>query len=290
MIFAPNLFSLGYAQQTSATAGATSRNLQLNVIVTPKSGVPVTGLQKDDFTLTDNKSPRQITSFKVASAVQEPVKIILLIDAVNTDFSRVAFMRTQVQNFLKLNGGHLAHPTSIAVLTDKGVQLQNEFSVDGNALSASLDSYTVGLREITRDSGIWGADERVQISLTAMQQLTSYAGSIPGRKIVLWVSPGWPLLSGARIELDGKQQQQIFADVVSFSKELQRSNLTLYSINPLGPGEGLAREDYYESFVKGIAIQIKQIWVTLASRCWRFKAAAWRSMVVTMLLGLSIGA
>jgi VWFA-related protein len=253
MIFAPNLFSLGYAQQTSATAGATSRNLQLNVIVTPKSGVPVTGLQKDDFTLTDNKSPRQITSFKVASAVQEPVKIILLIDAVNTDFSRVAFMRTQVQNFLKLNGGHLAHPTSIAVLTDKGVQLQNEFSVDGNALSASLDSYTVGLREITRDSGIWGADERVQISLTAMQQLTSYAGSIPGRKIVLWVSPGWPLLSGARIELDGKQQQQIFADVVSFSKELQRSNLTLYSINPLGPGEGLAREDYYESFVKGIS-------------------------------------
>jgi VWFA-related protein len=253
MIFVPNLFSLGYAQQTVPAADATSTNLQLNVIVTPKSGVPVTSLQKGDFTLTDNKSPRQITSFKVASAVQEPVKMILLIDAVNTDFSRVAYVRDQVQKFLKLNGGHLVHPTSIAVLTDKGMQLQKEFTVDGNALRASLDHYTIGLREISRSSGIWGANERLLISLTAMQQLTSYAGSIPGRKIVLWVSPGWPLLSGARIELDGKQQQQIFANVVSFSKELQRSNLTLYSINPLGPDESLLREDYYENFVKGVS-------------------------------------
>jgi hypothetical protein len=61
MIFVPDLFSLGYAQQTVPAADATSTNLQLNVIVTPKSGVPVTSLQKGDFTLTDNKSPRQIT-------------------------------------------------------------------------------------------------------------------------------------------------------------------------------------------------------------------------------------
>jgi VWFA-related protein len=52
--------------------------------------------------------------------------------------------------------------------------------------------------------------------------------------------------------LDSKQQQQIFADVMSFSKELQQSDLTLYSINPLGPGENLLRADYYESFLKGI--------------------------------------
>ncbi len=131
--------------------------------------------------------------------------------------------------------------------------MQKEFTVDGNALSASLDHYTIGLREISRNSGIWGANERLQISLTATQQLTSYAGSIPGRKIVLWVSPGWPLLSGARIELDGRQQRRIFANVVSFSKELQRSNLTLYSINPLGPEESLLRENYYENFVKGVS-------------------------------------
>jgi VWFA-related protein len=241
------------AQQISPAVNSSSRSLRLNVIVTPKAGLPVTSLQKQDFTLMDNKSPLPITSFRAVNSGQEPVKVILVIDGVNTDFDRVAYVQEQVQKFLRANGGELAHPTTIAVLTDKGTQFQKDFSGDGNALSASLDHYTVGLREINRSSGIWGANDRVQISLTAVRQLAGYAASIPGRKIVLWVSPGWPLLSGARIDLDSKQKQQIFGDVVTFSKELQQSNMTLYNINPLGPEENLLRADYYESFVKGVS-------------------------------------
>jgi VWFA-related protein len=241
------------AQQISPVAAHATRSIRLNVVVAPKSGPPVTGLQEQDFTLMDNKSPEPITSFKAVSSGQEPVKVILLIDAVNTNFDRVAYVRQQVQKFLRANGGNLAHPTSIAVLTDKGTQMQKDFSADGNALSASLDHYTIGLREITRASGIWGANERVQISLTAVRQLAAYAATIPGRKIVLWVSPGWPLLSGVRIDLDSKQQQQIFGDVVAFSKELQQSNITLYNINPLGPEENLFRANFYQEFVQGVS-------------------------------------
>lgn len=241
------------AQQIPPTAEASSRSVRLNVVVAGKSGSPVTGLQRQDFTLVDNKSPRPITSFKAVSVVQEPVQVILLIDAVNIDFNRVAYVREEVQKFLRANGGHLAHPTTIAVLTDKGTQMQKDFSSDGNALSASLDHYTIGLRQITRGTGIWGANDRVQISLTAVRQLTAYAASAPGRTIVLWVSPGWPLLSGARIQLDSKQQQQIFDDVITFSTQLRQANVTLYNINPLGPGENLLRANYYQDFVKGVS-------------------------------------
>jgi VWFA-related protein len=241
------------AQQIPPTAEASSRSVRLNVVVAGKSGSPVTGLQRQDFTLVDNKSPRPITSFKAVSVVQEPVQVILLIDAVNIDFNRVAYVREEVQKFLRANGGHLAHPTTIAVLTDKGTQMQKDFSSDGNALSASLDHYTIGLRQITRGTGIWGANDRVQISLTAVRQLTAYAASAPGRTIVLWVSPGWPLLSGARIQLDSKQQQQIFNDVITFSTQLRQANVTLYNINPLGPGENLLRANYYQDFVKGVS-------------------------------------
>lgn len=167
------------AQQISPAAHITSRSIRLNVIVSPKSGSPVTGLREQDFTLLDNKSPEAITSFKAASSGQDPVKVILLIDAVNTNFDRVAYVRDQVQKFLKANGGKLANPTSIAVLTDKGPQMQKDFSSDGNALGASLDRYAIGLRQITRSTGIWGANDRVQISLTAVRQLTAYASSIP---------------------------------------------------------------------------------------------------------------
>jgi VWFA-related protein len=232
---------------------APSASIRLNVIVTPKSGTPVTGLHREDFTLLDNKSARPITSFREVNASEEPVKVILLIDAANTNFDRVSYMRSEVQKFLHANGGHLAHPTTIAVLTDKGTEMQKEFSTDGNGLSESLEHYTIGLREINRSAGIWGADDRVQISLAAVGQLNAYAKSIPGRKILLWVSPGWPLLSGAGVDLDSKQQQQIFGSVVSFSKQLQDANLTLYNVNPLGPEENLVRADYFENFVKGVS-------------------------------------
>ena len=241
------------APQSTPPAHAASSSIRLNVVVAPKSGAPVTALKKEDFTLLDNKSTRPITSFREVSAKQEPVKVILLIDAVNTDFSRVSYVREEAQKFLRANDGHLADPTTIAVLTDKGTQIEKEFSTDGNALSGSLDHYTTGLREITRSSGIWGADERVQISLAAVGQLSAYAASIPGRKILVWISPGWPLLSGAGIDLDSKQQQQIFGNVVSFSRQLREANLTLYNINPLGPGEDLLRADFYEEFVKGVS-------------------------------------
>lgn len=44
---------------------------------------------------------------------------------------------------------------------------------------------------------------------------------------MLWVSPGWPLLSGRRVETDSKQQQQIFGNIVGLSTQLlQRGQQT----------------------------------------------------------------
>jgi VWFA-related protein len=241
-----------FAQQASALAHQSPQSILLNVHVAPKSGPETTGLLSKDFTVLDNHAAQPVLSFKDVASNQEPVKVILLIDAVNTDFSRVAYAREQTQKFLKTNNGQLENPTTIAVLTDRGTQIQKDFTTDGNALSASLNGYTIGLREITRSSGIWGADERVNTSLRAVRELMAYASSLTGRKVLLWISPGWPLLSGVRIQLDSKQQNQIFANVVAFSNELQQSDVTLYSINPLGVEENLYRADYYQNFVKGV--------------------------------------
>ena len=240
-------------QQIAPARAETSRSIKLNVVVAPKSGPQVTGLETQDFTLLDNKTQRPLTSFKVVAKGQEPVKVILMIDAVNTTYSRVAYVRDQVQRFLRADSGHLLQPTTIAVLTDKGAEMQPGFSTDGNALGDALQHFTIPLREITRATGIWGANDRVQISLTAVRQLTAFAASSPGRTILLWISPGWPLLSGARVDLDARQQNQIFADVVSFSTLMRQAGLTLYNVNPLGPEESLIRASYYESFTKGVS-------------------------------------
>jgi VWFA-related protein len=226
--------------------------IYLDVVVTPKNGKPVAGLQQQDFTLLDNKVAQSLTSFQ-AFGPQAPVEVILVIDAVNATYQTVAFERQQIEKFLQANGNHLAHPTALAVLTDTGTQMQNSFSTDGKQLSDALDHYTVGLRTIRRSTGIYGADERLQLSLKALQELSAREGPRPGRKLILWVSPGWPILSGPGIQLDNKQQQGIYATIVSVSTMLREGRITLYNIDPLGASQSVSRAFYYESFMKGVS-------------------------------------
>ena len=76
----------------------------------------------------------------------------------------------------------------------------------------------------------------------------------PGRKVILWVSPGWPLLSGPDVELDAKEQQRLSADIVSLSTQLLQARITLYSIDPLGAADtGGFRTFYWKDFVQGIS-------------------------------------
>ena len=117
---------------------------------------------------------------------------------------------------------------------------------------AILNQYTIGLRTIRRSAGIYGADDRLQLSLTALENLVRREATLPGRKILLWVSPGWPILSGPNIQLTNKQQNSIYASVMNLSNQLRAANITLYAINPLGAGESPERTFYYEQFVKGI--------------------------------------
>jgi VWFA-related protein len=230
-----------------------SNGMVLDVVVTAKSGTPVTGLRQQDFTVLDNKAPQTITSFQAVDGRQAPIEVIVLVDAVNIGYDRVAYARGQIDKFLRADGGHLAHPTTLAVLTDTGSQIKQGFSTDGNALSASLDQYTVSLRNVRRRDGFWGAAEIFQISLEGLHELVTREASVPGRKIVLWVSPGWPLLSGPYMELDDKQQRQFFGDIVDFSTQLRRARITLDTVDPLGTADSIYRAFYWKDFVKGIS-------------------------------------
>lgn len=240
------------AAQAPPSSEPATRSIHLNVAVTTKQDAPVAGLAQQDFTLLDNGTPEQMTSFKAVNLGQEPVEVILLLDAVNARFSTMAYERDEVQKFLKTNGGKMAHPTTIAVLTDKGAEIQKGFSTDGNVLSGLFDHYTSGLREINRSSGYWGATEQLDISLNALRELTAFTAKLPGRKIVLWISPGWPLLSGVRSDISSKEEDQIFDNIVAFSTQLRLANITLYNVNPVGAGESPLRTGYYREFVKGV--------------------------------------
>jgi VWFA-related protein len=250
-------------QQSRPVSGATNR-LVLDVVATNKSGKAVKGLEEKDFTVSDNGHPQNILSFQahggdVAGAnvqpAEPPVKIILLVDEVNTNFSRVAYERDQIKRFLLQNGGALTHPTSMAFFSDAGTEIQDNTSRDGNALLASFDQHETGLRTIRRGQGFYGAVDRFQLSLNTLQALAAKEAQTPGRKMVIWISPGWPLLSGPGVNLSAKNQAGLFSLIVSVSTALREARVTLYSVNPEGAGAGIGTQDfYYQEFLKPVTL------------------------------------
>lgn len=241
----------GIAQQVPPS----DHQITLDVVVTDHSGKPVSGLQQQDFKLLDNKQPQNIVSFQALSgkeAADAPVEIVLLSDEVNTAFERVSFERTEMQKYLQ-SSAELPRPVTLAFLSDAGLRIGTVNGEDGKALVAEMARYPASLRSITRDQGLYGAADRVGLSLNALQNLAAYETPRPGRKLVIWISPGWAFLTGPNEILSDKEQRSIFQQIVALSDALRRAQVTLYNVDPLGTSDaGGFRTFYYEQFVKGV--------------------------------------
>jgi VWFA-related protein len=176
------------AQQTPPP----SNRMVLDVVVTPKSGPPVSNLQQQDFTILDNKSPEPITSFSVVKGAEAPVEVVVLIDTVNADPQELAVERADIDKFFKSNGGHLSFPTSLAILEQAGVAMGETPTRNGNLLSAALAQTNLGSGVQLKNTGPVNDADRARRCLIAAQRLVAREAAIPGRKIILWLSPGWP--------------------------------------------------------------------------------------------------
>jgi VWFA-related protein len=234
---------------------AQDSHLVLDVVVADRSGKTRAGLTQNDFIVRDNGQPQKILSFRAVAGVAEPpVKIIIMVDEVNTSFSRVAYERDQLRKFLMQNGGQLTHPVSLGFFTDAGTELESNASTDGKALLASFDEHETKLRTIRRSTGFYGAEERFSLSQKSLGMLAAAEAKLPGRKLVIWISPGWPILSGPNITLSTKQEQGLFSSIVWLANALRQARITLYSVDPLGVEDAATnRLNYYEEFLKPVA-------------------------------------
>ncbi len=255
------LFTLSFAalaqspQQSSHPAPSSplaSRNIKLDVVVEARSGQPLTTLQQQDFRIFDNKAQRPITSFKVETSKEVAVSVIIYLDAVNTPYALLGQIRNGADKYFKANEGTLGHPTTFAFLTDDGTQFNKRFSSNGMELSDDLEHDPVGLRQIIRGTD-WGDIDRFEIGIKAIHQLIALATKLPGRKIVIFISPGFPLLSGPDAQINTKQRHEIFGDTIYLTNQLQQNDITFYTINPIGVSQSMYSANYYETFLKGLA-------------------------------------
>jgi VWFA-related protein len=244
------------AERPAPVAPPAERRITLDVVVTDRSGNPVPGLQQQDFTLLDGKQPQTISSFRAVDGTSNPadgpLQAIVLIDAINTTYQGVALQRDQLEKFLRHAGGELPLPTSLIMLTEKSGH-QTAMTQDGNVLADSLNSAESGLPTIARTAPFFGAMERLQLSITALQRIIASEANQPGRKLLIWVGPGWPLLSDPSVSLGAKDQDTVFHAVVGISTTLREARVTLYNVDLQGLDQSVNRAFDYEEFLKGVS-------------------------------------
>ncbi len=230
--------------------------VKINAVVTDAQGHPVMDLQPWDLKLLDNGKPARILSFKKFDGVhvmpQPPVEVILVMDLVNLPFSQVALVRQGLDAYLLKNGGHLAQPVSVILLTDKGVQLQPHPSLDGNAVDKEVQGIEANIRTLDRAMAGYGELERMQLSVQQMAEIAENESRKPGRKLLIWLGPGWPLLVRPDVGYySQKVQDEYFATIVELSRSLREAQIAVYSVGPVLI-DTVTKMFEYQAYVKGV--------------------------------------
>jgi VWFA-related protein len=230
--------------------------IHLDVTVTDATGKPVTGLEPWDFKLLDENQPRKILSFHAYDGAQvkpePPVEVILLIDMANLPFTQVAFVRGELRKFLLENDGHLRQPVSLFLLTDTGLRVQPQPSLEGGQLIRVLDQAKGSVQTITSASGGEGMLERFQLSIRKLTDIAENEANKPGRKLLIWVGPGWPLLNSSTFQFTEKDQRRYFDAIVELSTKLREARVALYSVSAADVTSPGTYNFVYQNFLKGV--------------------------------------
>src|SRR5271170_173911 len=194
-----------FAKPQSTDSGS---RLTLDVVVTDNSGKAAHGLGEQDFSVFDNNRALKIESWHAVEgqttggaadrtklpATEPPLKVILVVDEVNSSFIRVNYERQEIERFLLQNNAKLTYPLSIVFFGNDGVEVQNSSSLDGNSWLAAFDKHLTALRAVNKIAGLSGEVERFRLGSNTLRSLATKQIQTPGRKIMIWISPGWSLL------------------------------------------------------------------------------------------------
>lgn len=253
----PSLTTRPVRPTTAPVSIAAAGQIHLDVAVTDLAGKAVVGLEPQNFKVLDNGETRKILTFRSFDGVQvkpaPPVEVFVMVDTVNLPFSQVSYARQEIEQFFRENGGHLAQPVSLILLTDAGMRMQPRPSVDGNALVTVLAGIKGGVHSIYSAMGAEGELQRFQLSLRQMSLIADNESRRPGRKLLIWVGPGWPLLNSSQFSFSDKDQRHYFDNIVRLSTTLREARMAVYSVSQVDTAGEQGQPMLYRGFLKGVS-------------------------------------
>jgi VWFA-related protein len=227
---------------------STTTLVYLDATVVDKNGNPVvTGLTKDDFTITEDKQPQRIFSFEEpdvhglsgdgskgggsaeAIAAGKAPETILVLDLLNTQYSDFAFVRDETRKFLMKQPEELAAPAEMLVLGNSALTVLLKPTRSRQELLAALDRMP-RIRPYKAEYQINFIDELIRESYDALQQIAIQNRGVPGRKNVIWIGAGPPNIAGENLP------DPLIDVVQSYVRHtvnlMVEGRITLFQINP----------------------------------------------------------
>jgi VWFA-related protein len=183
----------------------------IDVVVTDAAGKPVSDFAPQDFTLLDNGQPAKIRTMRnslAAASERAPdaaPKLIFVLDAVNLSPQQLTQTESAIVRFLRRNHGRLETTCFVYRVTRDGLFSSSQRTRDGDTLAKEVEQHksprTVWRSGRNTDQGLlgtWvGRSQRNPLSLSALGSIAIDQREIAGRKIVVWIGPGWPVLGNA---------------------------------------------------------------------------------------------
>jgi VWFA-related protein len=219
----------------------------IDVVVTDASGNPVSDLAPLDFTLLDNGQPARIRTFHNALAPSEPApELIFVLDTVNLSPQQLTQTESAISQFLRRNSGHLEFPCLLYRLTRDGLFSSLRPVTNGALLEQELEQtrsqlavWRSGRNSEQALVGSWvGRSQPNPLSLRALGSIAIAQRDVPGRKVVVWIGPGWPV-NGGDVGFD---------EATEFSTRLREARITLDSVNVWpNPNQAFDYHDYLEA-------------------------------------------
>jgi VWFA-related protein len=251
--------------QSQTVLRATTRLVVVDAVVLDEKGQPITDLKADDFTVLEDGKPQKISDFSFhqpgsagAAPRQAAPNIIsnapdfssnsclnvILLDAINTDFSNHAYAQDMLIKYLDTNP--LIQPTAVYAL-DRKLTMLHDFTTDTKALRdvvahfvpqgrEHLDTVEAAASPFSTRGSFKSSDYGRQITESSMLFLARSLGGYTGRKNLIWLSEGFPISlfpdfnvgDGAVAIVDYSPMAERIAD------ELMNAQVALYPIDAAG--------------------------------------------------------
>jgi VWFA-related protein len=186
----------------------------IDVVVTDAAGDPVSDLAPRDFTLLDNGQPARIHTLHNSLAAAPA--LIFVLDTVNLSPQQLTRTESAIVHFLRRNNGNLDSPCFLYRLTRDGLFSSSTPTPEGNLLAKEVEQHK-SPRTVWRS----GRSQPNPLSLRALGSIAIDQREVRGRKVVVWISPGWPV-NGGDIGFD---------EATELSTRLREARITLDNVN-----------------------------------------------------------